>query len=546
MALASEYDGIIIGAGHNGLILQAYLTRAGLSTLLLERSLHVGGGLYTVEDNAHPGFYHNVHAVFLRAITSTPWFRDLELESFGARLVEPEVNLALHLEDGRCFIMHRDAEATARSLARFSRRDADTYLHLRDYFAPVVDEVIVPELGAPPLAAAEKQAQLERSETGRRYLRVAAQSPREFVEAHFESAPVKCLLLAICVLREVDVHVRGLGFVPAQLIAARGKAQLAVGGSRELARALERCVSAHGGAILVNQAPRRIVVEQRAAVGVELADGGFIRARKFVASSLNPQQTLLDLVGTDHLPPGLAARVASYQFSLVGPLFGVHLALHEAPAYRAATDDPAAARAFMTVMGLDRPAQVYALRDRLGAGLTPERIWMNSAVPTLHDPSQAPPGKHTAFVWQKVPYRLAYGGERGGDHWDAAKQAHMAAVLARWREYAPNLTDAAIVNRFAFTPRDTERHFPNMAQGDLNVGWLDAKQLGAGRPLPELSHYRTPIDGLYLCGACTHPGGNITGYPGHNAAGVIARDVGLTPWWSPSDPTTAWVRLAGA
>jgi putative alpha-1,2-mannosidase len=128
VSLADDYDGVVIGAGHNGLILQAYLARAGLKILMLERSLHVGGGLYTVEDNAHPGFYHNVHAVFLRAITATPWFRDLDLESFGARLVEPEVNVALHLEDGRCFVMHRDAEQTARSLARFSQPDADTFL----------------------------------------------------------------------------------------------------------------------------------------------------------------------------------------------------------------------------------------------------------------------------------------------------------------------------------------------------------------------------------------------------------------------------------
>lgn len=539
MPLASEYDGIVIGAGHNGLILQAYLARAGLKTLTLERSLHVGGGLYTAEDNAHPGFYHNVHAVFLRAISATPWFRDLELESFGARLIEPEVNLALHLEDGRCFVVHRDAERTARSLARFSQKDADTFLRLRDHYERVVDEVIVPELASPPLPEGEKRALLERSETGRRYVEAAALSPREFVEAHFQSAPVKCLLLAICVLREVDVNVRGMGFVPAQLIAARRKAQLAVGGSRELVRALERCVYHYGGDVLVNQAPRRIVVEAGRAVGVELRDGSFIRARRFIASSLNPAQTLLDLVGAEHLPPGLAAHVERYQYAIVGPLFGVHLALHEAPAYRGVEFDPDAGRSFMSVLGLDRPEQVYRLHGRLSAGRLPERVWMNSAVPSLHDPTQAPPGKHTAFVWQKVPYAL----DGTGGNWDAAKRRHLDTVLARWREYAPNLTDDTIVNRFAFSPLDTERHFPNMARGDLNVGWFNAEQIGAGRPLPELSQYRTPVGGLYLCGACTHPGGNITGFPGYNAAGAIMRDLGLATWWSPADVRALWQSL---
>jgi phytoene dehydrogenase-like protein len=541
MPLAGEYDGIVVGAGHNGLILQAYLAKAGLRTLALERSLHVGGGLYTAEDNAHPGFYHNVHAVFLRAIGATPWYRDLALEGFGLRLLEPEVNLALHGADGRCFVVHAEAEQTARSLARFSRRDADTFLRLRDEYERVVEEVIGPELAAPPLPDDERRSLLERSETGRRYLAAAALSPREFLEAHFESPQIKCLLLAICVLREVDVDVRGMGFVPAQLIAARRKAQLAVGGSRELARALERCVYASGGDILVNQAPRRIVVEAGRARGVELQDGSFIAARRFVASSLNPIQTLLDLVGDGALPAGLADRVRAYRFSVVGPLFGVHLALHEPPAYRAAAFDPDAGRAFMSVLGLDRPEQIYDLKARLGAGRLPEEIWMNGAVPTLHDPSQAPPGKHTAFVWQKVPYALADG---GGPRWDAVKGGHLERVLARWREYAPNLTDGAIVNRFAFTPLDTERHLPNMARGDLNVGWLDAAQQGAGRPLPELSHYRAPVEGLYLCGACTHPGGNITGFPGYNAAGVIAADLGIRPWWERPDLRDRWASLA--
>lgn len=539
MVVSAEYDGIVIGAGHNGLILQAYLAKAGLKTLVVERSAQVGGGLHTVSAGKRPdapladgprvaGFRHNVHAVFLRGITGTPWFRDLDLASYGARLIEPAVNLALHLEDGRCFVVHREAEATARSLARFSQRDADTFLRLRDYYERVVDEVMVPELAAPPLAKEETHRLLARSESGRRYLEAAALSAREFVEQHFESDAVKCLLLAICVLREVDVHIRGMGYVPAQLIGARGKAQLAVGGSGELARAMERCVRAHHGAVLVNEAPRRIVVEQGVAKGIELSDGSFIGARRFIASSLNPIQTLLDLVGPDHLPLGLDARVERYRFSVVGPLFGVHLALQEAPEYRGVNFDADAARSFMNVVGLDRPEQIYELHQRLSAGQLPERIWMNGATPTLHDPTQGSDGKQTAFVWQKVPYAL--GGD--GDRWDAMKEGHMAAVLARWREYAPNLTNETILDRFAVTPRDTERRLPNMARGDLNVGWLDEEQSGAGRPLPELSQYRTPIKGLYLCGACTYPGGNITGFPGYNAAGVIAKDLGLARWWA--------------
>ena len=541
MPIAATYDGIVIGASHNGLILQAYLAKAGLKVLTIERSLHVGGGLYTAEDPAHPGFSHNVHAVFLRGITALPWYGDLALDSYGLRMLEPEANAALHLEDGRCLIMHVDPEQTARSLARLSQRDADTFRRLRDRYAPVVEEVIGPEQAAAPLTLEEKQRLLGKSEVGRLYLEAAAQSPREFVAAHFASPAMQCLLLEICILREVDVTVRGMGFVVPALIAGARKAQLPVGGSRELARALERCVYAHGGDVLVNRTPRRIVVEQGRARGVELDDGSFIEARSFVVSGLNPLQTLLDLVGEAHLPSGMPARLRRYQFGVVGPLFGVYLALHEAPAYRAAAYDADAGRAFMSIIGLDRPEQIDHLYPTLGAGNLPTPVFGNSAVPTLHDPSQAPPGKHTAFFWQKVPYALR---DVGGQGWDALKRDQMAAVLERWRAYAPNLRDDVILDAFAFSPLDTERHFPNMVRGDLNVGWFSAEQIGANRPLPDLSGYRTPIAGLYLSGAATHPGGNITGLPAYNAAAVVARDLGLDPWWKPPEPRSRWRGLA--
>ena len=135
---------------------------------------------------------------------------------------------------------------------------------------------------------------------------------------------------------------------------------------------------------------------------------------------------------------------------MVGPLFGVHLALHEAPDYRAAAFDPDAARAFMSVLGLDGPEQILDLHDRLSAGQLPPKIWMNSAAPTLHDPSQAPPGQaHRFRAGRKCRTPCATGAGRPGTR---LKGRHLEAVLARWREYAPNLTDAAIVNRFAFAP----------------------------------------------------------------------------------------------
>jgi len=537
------FDGIVIGAGHNGLVLQAYLCRAGLRVLALERSLEAGGGLCTVEDNWCPGFYHNIHAVFLRGLAALPWYRDLALEARGVRAVQPALNLALLPGDGPPLRWYTDEERTCAALAALSPADAAAWRRIAFEYAPVVQEIVEPALAAPPLPPERERALLERSAAGRAYLAVERLSPRDFVEKHFEHPLVRAALLYLCVIREVDVNVPGQGALVPALIAGRVKAQLALGGSAAVARGLVADVHAHGGAVWEGAAVRRIAVERGRAAAVELADGRRLGARAFIASSLNPQQTLLDLLGGEGLDAATRERARAYRYQTVGPLFGLHLALEEPPRYAAGAaggpgDD--VGRAFLTLLGLRGPEEVYALYADHAAGRPAAVPVIWGTVPTTHDPGQAPPGKHTAFVWQKVPYALH------GDaaNWDAAKEGHAAAVLMRWREFAPNLTDRAILNRFALSPLDTERRFPNMAGGDLGVGWMGPGQRGADRPLPGQRPYRTPAPGLYLCGACTHPGGNITGLPGYNAARAIAEDLGIKPWWDPPDLAERWSRLS--
>jgi phytoene dehydrogenase-like protein len=153
---------------------------------------------------------------------------------------------------------------------------------------------------------------------------------------------------------------------------------------------------------------------------------------------------------------------------------------------------------------------------------------MWGACPTLFDPSQAPAGTHTAFMWEKLPYRLH------GDPatWDKAGQAHGRQMLRLWMKHAPNL-EGAVVDSFVRTPLDTERSLPNMREGDLLVGAFTNGQVGYHRPFPGAGHYRTHIPGLYLCGSSSHPGGNVTGLPGYNAAQVIFADRGLAADWAP-------------
>ncbi len=531
------FDGIVIGAGHNGLVLQAYLCRAGLRVLALERALTAGGGLCTVEDDRCPGFSHNVHAVFLRGLTALPWYRDLELEARGVRAVQPALNLALLPGDGPALRWYTDVAQTCAALAELSPADAAAWRRIAEEFDSVVRSIVEPALAAPPLPPERQRALLARSEAGRMYLAVEPLSPREFVEKHFDHPLVKAALLYLCVIREYDVSVPGQGTLIPALIGSRVKAQLAVGGSSAVARGLLADVYAHGGAVWEGVAVRRILVERGRAAAVELGDGRRIGARAFIASSLNPQQTLLDLLGGEGLEAATRERVRGYRYQTVGPLFGLHLALEEAPRYAAIAGTPLPP--LLTLLGLRGPEDVYALYEDHAAG-RPARvpvIW--GATPTAHDPSQAPPGKHTAFVWQKVPYAL----HGHAANWAAAKEGHATALLARWREFAPNLADRAILSRFALSPLDTERRLPNMAGGDLGVGWMGPGQRGVDRPIAGLRPYRAPAPGLYLCGACTHPGGNITGLPGYNAARAIAEDLGMHPWWNPPDLEALWSGL---
>jgi phytoene dehydrogenase-like protein len=218
----AEYDGIVIGAGHNGLILQAYLGRAGLKTLCIERRHVAGGGLSTLEDPRHPGFLHNTHAFFQRAITAMPWYADLELERRGARYIEPELNVALLTRDGGALEWWTDIERTIASFAEFSRRDAETLRRWQHEFVPILRDILV---------------------------------------------------------REVDLRTKGFGHHIAALLASPAKAQMSRGGSAALARALEAAVREAGGDIMLMTEPARIVVENGRAAGVETAAGDVLRAR---------------------------------------------------------------------------------------------------------------------------------------------------------------------------------------------------------------------------------------------------------------------------
>lgn len=524
--MTADYDVLILGTGHNSLILQAYLCRSGLRVLSLDRAPVAGGGLRTEDNPRRAGFLHNTHSFFHRAVTALPWYRDLELERHGARYIEPELNVVLILPDDRALLWWTDLNRTVDSFAEFSRKDAANLRRWVEDFRPIVEQFLLPEAQSPPLPPERRRELLGRSAAGRRLLEVARLSPLQFVEQEFEHDVIRAGLLFFNGLREIDLRQPGFGHAIPALLAGRHKAQMCLGGAAQLAEALVADIREHGGEIRTSAELRGILTRQGRAVGVELATGERIAARA-VASGLNPQQTFLDLLPADAAAPDLRSKAEAFRYNLLAPLFALNLALKEPPRYKAAEKRPELNQAFMVILGLERLGQFHDIVNAHEAGRIPPTV-MWGACPTLFDASQSPSGQHTAFMWEKLPYAL------NGDpaSWDAEKEAHGRAMLDLWTRFAPNLA-GAVLDAFPRSPVDTERLLPNMRQGDLLVGSFANGQVGYHRPFPGAGAYRTPVPGLYLCGGSTHPGGNITGLCGYNAAAVVAADLGLDIWWNP-------------
>ncbi|MGE5791139.1 MAG: phytoene desaturase family protein, partial [Bacteroidota bacterium] len=259
--------------------------------------------------------------------------------------------------------------------------------------------------------------------------------------------------------------------------------------------------------------------------------------RHFVASGLNPQQTFLELLDAQDVPAEWRERAAGYAYNLIAPLFGLNLALRERPVYAAERQFPHLSQALMVILGLEGYAQFPEIVDCHERGAIPPTVMWGST-PTVFDPSQAPPGRHTAFMWEKLPYRL-HGDPQA---WDREKDAHGRQMLVLWTRHAPNL-DGAVIDGFTRSALDTERTFPNMREGDLLIGAFTHGQVGADRPFPGAGHYRGHLKGLYLCGSSCHPGGNITGLPGYNCAQVLHADLGLRADWAPEPAASALAKL---
>jgi phytoene dehydrogenase-like protein len=536
-ALERNYDGIIIGAGHHGLVLGAYLARAGLNILIVERRLDYGGGLSTKEAT-EPGFYHNLHSINHFHISATPWFEDLGL-SDRVTYITPRYEFGQAHSDGTALVLGRDLEETVANIARFSQRDAATFREWNRKAEGITARIFLPERYSEPLPQTEREALLSRTALGREFLAVTKRQPLDVVQALFENEHVRLLFL-------FKVSLFGTWLVDTLSASPMGSVirafdlesgyQLCQGGSFNLARGLMETFIAAGGRYQPQVAIDRIVIEGGRASGIALADGRTVRARQFVASTIDVHQTFEDLIGRAQLPAAFGKKLDDFQYTKWA-LFGLHLALNESPRFAAETFDPNINRALKWSIGAETMEDLFAAHQHVMAGKMPDIVQFGSGPLSLLDPTQAPPGKHTSYAWHVMPLDP----DIGATDYEQWKAEFSERIIDTWARYCPNMTRKNILAQYAYTGREYVQELPNMRGGDIFMGAFNAEQV-----MYNHFGYRTPIPNLYYAGSAAHCGGAISGGASYVAAGLIARDLGAKPWWRPWNAREALETLADA
>jgi phytoene dehydrogenase-like protein len=523
------YDAVVVGAGHNGLTAAAYLARAGLSTLVLERRPLVGGACVTEE--IAPGCRASTTS-YIASMLRPEVIRDLDLPRHGLRMVPCDPALLVPFLDGTAAPWWSDRERTVRELEKLSPADARTFVRVDDelkklarYLQPFFLEPPpdVSARGLPGILEALRVGRRFRGITGGEIGRMVAfltGSLGDFLDRNYESEKVKTLFLANNVYgKHGGPYAPGTALGLLFHLLSGGEHELqgfyghVLGGMGAITQAMAAAARGFGAAIRTSAPVSRILVSDGRARGVVLEDGSEIRAR-VVVSNADPKRTFLGLVGERDLPEEFRRAVAGIKMD--GPCAKVNLVLSEEPQVTAMPKEfGKSERALFTLV----PSLEFAERcyNIARSGEIPEELWVDCVVASNVDPSLAPESRHvmTCFV-QYVPYRLAEG------NWDKRRDELGDKVLARISRFAPNVP-AAVLARQVLTPLDLERTY-GLTEGNIFHGDLSLEQLFFLRPVAGFAQYRTPVAGLYLCGAGAHPGGGVTGAPGHNASRQVLRD----------------------
>jgi len=525
------YDAIVIGGGHNGLTAAFYLASAGVRTLVLERREIVGGACVTEE--IAPGCRASTTS-YIASMLRPEVIRDLRLERHGLRMIPCEPGLQAAFEDGTVVPWWSDHDRAVQEFASsISESDAISFdrvhrrLHaLARYLQPFF-------LEEPPNLYARGWAKVrEGSRAWRRFRKISGDeladlvrfttgSLGEFVERHFETDRMRRMYLANNVY---GMHAPP--YMPGTAIGllfhllsggaegVQGFYGHVLGGMGSVTQAMAAAVTEAGGAIRVSSPVASLQVRSGRATGVVLESGEELAA-KVVLSNADPKRTFLGMIEPGVLPDDFRDDVAAIK--MAGPCAKVNFVLSAEPSWTGMpTDADANRRSLATLVPtLDEAQRIY---DRQREGEIPDRLWVDCVTASNVDDTLAPAGVHvmTAFV-QYVPYQLRRG------TWDERRAELLRTVVGRVEEHAPGFS-GTIEAAQVLTPLDLERTYGltegNIFHGDLNIG-----QLFSMRPLPAWSRYRTPVEGLYLCGAGAHPGGGVTGAPGYGASHAALRDL---------------------
>jgi len=527
-----KFDVVIIGSGPNGLCAGAYLAKAGLKVLILEKRAECGGGLSTEDELTIPLFRHNVHAIYHLMADYAPVYRDFDLEAkYNVRHVWPELQFALPLSDGRSVRIYRDVDRTCESIAKFSKRDAETYREIYHKFDRFMASFIGPATYVDPIPAPLQAAKLDAHELGREITEFSSKSPKSIVEDLFENEHVRTLMLYLASHWGLEPDVDGIGYLAVLCLNRATNYRLMVGGSHMLAQALSKIISQNKGQIWGSQRIKRIIVDRGTATGIELEDGTLIEADKAIISTIDPVQTFIRYVGKENLEQDFVDMIESWHWEHWS-LLTVHIAQEQPPAFI----DPEINSAFIYApVGIETEEELLALYSAMANG----ELWtkgFNCCFPSIHDPSQAPPGRHTGLISQMAPYDLKEGAEKYYDF--AFKEELTERYLETLREYAPNMTRDNILWTAIQTPIDFENKFPNMVKGSIKQGAYEPLQMGFLRPNEDCSRHRTPIKNLYLGGASSHSGGLVTFGPGYGVTNSVADDIGIEKWWPELESVT--------
>jgi phytoene dehydrogenase-like protein len=523
-----NYDVIIIGGGHNGLVNAAYLARAGQKVLVLERR-HVLGGAAVTEE-IFPGFKFSVCS-YVVSLLRPEIIRELDLPRHGLEILPLDGTLT-PMPDGDYLWRVNDHAKTRREIARHSRLDAEAYdeygkamVEMGRFVKPILT------LEPPDPSSLDPRGLMNLWSLARRFqslsdvdkynqIQLMTMSASDFLDQWFETDVLKATMAASGIIGTfLGVRSPGTAYVllhhyMGEIDGAFRSWGLSRGGTGAISEAIAGAAREAGAEIRTETAVSKIIVKDGAAVGVVLGNGDYLTAG-VMSSSVDPRLTFMKMVGREHLPEDFADEIQRYKFR--GSSGKVNLALDALPDFTAIPGEGPHLRGAISIS----PSVEYMERayDAAKYGQYSKRPYIDIVVPSLTDPSVAPPGKHvmSCFV-QYAPYHLKEG------TWDEQREAFGDTVIDTIAEYAPNLKNI-ILHRQVLTPLDIEREF-GLTEGNIFQGELTLEQLFFLRPAAGWAQYRTPIKNLYMCGSATHPGGGIMGASGRNAARRILKDLG--------------------